>query len=230
MPVPPKDLLADHHTEADTQGNLPQRNIRRAGQGEQDGCDEETLVHFMPATNGEQYFPADAHQESDNVNRQEKDSAEPETMPQVAGIVAAQQFYEIAVPALDTLPRGHNFVGLEPEVIHAVEHGGKGRHPDSNHDPFEVHPVAHVSGGAGYGVRGIQEGVKHLVQGIPLLETAPILEMVLYTIKHFSQSHALTLLLDSSQVVPQDGAVLVLARTHITAQRQVFLFQFHAAK
>src|SRR5690606_34745210 len=41
-----KDFLADHHAEADTQSNLPERNAGWNNQGEQDGADKETFVNL----------------------------------------------------------------------------------------------------------------------------------------------------------------------------------------
>jgi hypothetical protein len=64
-------FLADDDAEADTQGRLPQRQVRRADQGEQDRGDEEALVDLVAALDREQYFPEPADDKGHGVDRQE---------------------------------------------------------------------------------------------------------------------------------------------------------------
>ncbi len=89
----------------------------------------------------------------------------PEAIPETAGVIAAQQFDQPAVPALHALPGGHDAVGLEAQVVHAVEHGRESRQPHGDHDALEVYPIAHMGGGSGYRVRCVQKGVEHLDTG-----------------------------------------------------------------
>ena len=56
--------------------------------------------------------------------------------------------------------------------------------------------MAHVGGGLCQVRRRVEEGIEYLVEGVPLLETTTLLEVVLEIIQEFSQSHVLTLLLD----------------------------------
>jgi hypothetical protein len=76
-------FLADHDAEADAQRRLPERQVRRADQREQDRGDEEALVDLVPALDREQHLPEAADEEG-QVDRQEVQHAAEEAVPQVA--------------------------------------------------------------------------------------------------------------------------------------------------
>ena len=77
-------------------------------------------------------------------------SAKPEAVPQARGIIATQQLDEPALVALDALPLRHNTGGLETQVPHAVEHRREHRHPDGDHNAFQVDAIAYVGGAPGH--------------------------------------------------------------------------------
>src|SRR5690606_40552701 len=70
-----KDLLADDHTEADTQGDLPERNARRQDQRKEHRGDEEALVDLMLADGGEEHLPEAADNEGHGIDRHEPGGA-----------------------------------------------------------------------------------------------------------------------------------------------------------
>ena len=75
MPVPPNTSLPITTPKADTQGHLPQRDIRRQDQGEQHRGDEEPFVDLVTADGSEQHLPETADDEGGQVHRQEERSS-----------------------------------------------------------------------------------------------------------------------------------------------------------
>ena len=86
-----KDFFTEYHAEADTDGNLPERDGRRQGQREEDGGYEEAFAHFVLAHDTEQDFPGNPDRKSDDVDWQMQLRAKPKVGNQ-AGISNALRF------------------------------------------------------------------------------------------------------------------------------------------
>ena len=64
-------FLGQHHAEGDAERGLPQGQLGRHYQGEQDGGHEEAFVDLVLAHHGEQHFPETTDQEHGQVDGQE---------------------------------------------------------------------------------------------------------------------------------------------------------------
>ena len=113
-----KNFLAQHHTKADANSDLPQRNRWRQGQGEKDGGDEEAFAYFMLAHNTEKDFPSDTNREGNDIDGQVQFRAKPEIGNQ-AGIGDSLRFRR-----------------LHADEIPARKHCRENSHPDQNHYPL----------------------------------------------------------------------------------------------
>ena len=178
-----KHFLADHHTEADTQCDLPQRDARRYDQGKQDGSHEETFVHFMLADGGKYHFPEATDQEGHGVDREEVGSTVDQVIPQARRVKTGKHGNQRQTPVVlsgqqigVTCVDG---VGLKTDVVHPVKNHREGAQPYGNHHALEVETVTHVSSGLGDAARAVEEGINGFVQGIPLFVLAALFEVVL---------------------------------------------------
>src|SRR5690606_19834745 len=171
---------------------LPQGNVGRQDQREQDGGDEEAFVDLVTADGGKQHFPEAADDEHHRVNGQVVDGAMPQAVPDTAGVIGGKHLDPRAVPVTDAVQahRGDRGVGLEAEVVHAVEHGRKGRQPDGDHDAFEVNTVAHVRGTHSHPAGTVENRVYGLVQAVPLFITTALLKVRCHIIEYFAQTHS----------------------------------------
>lgn len=229
-----KHFLTDHHAEADTQRDLPQRNAGRQNQGKQHRSDEETFVDFMLADGSKQHFPETANDKGRRINRQEVRRALDKVIPQATRVEPGQRADQGEAPAFLRRQQlravSEDQVGLITGVPHTEEHHREGAQPHRDHHALEVNAVTHVGGGFGYAARTVKEGVDSLIEGVPILVLAAFFEVVLDFIEKCSNTHELTLLLDAGEVVAQDRAVFILASTYIGAQRQVFFVELKAAE
>ena len=188
-----EDLLADDHTEADPERDLPQRNARRHDQREQHRGNEETFVDLMPADGGEQHFPEPANDEGHRVNRHEPGGTVDDVVPDAARVEPGEHTDQRHAPAI--LGCHHvgidreDTVGLVADVPHAEEHRREGTQPHGDHHAFEVDAVTHMGRGPGYAGGLVEKGVRRLVQGVPLLVLSALFEMMLDLVKIVTQSH-----------------------------------------
>ena len=182
-----ENLLADHHAKADSKRRLPERQIRRADQGKEDRGDEETLVDLVSALDREEHLPEAAHDEGDRVNRYEVQRAEEKVVPDVARVVVAEKTDQRSAPTVDA-PAGHgvDLVGLEAQVVHAVEHRGERREPHGDHDALEVDTVAHVGRRLRDRRRLVENRVYGFEERIKALEASSLLGLVLDVVEPFA--------------------------------------------
>ena len=95
---------------------------------------------------------------------------------------------------------------------------------------FQINAVSYMGIGAGDAAGRIKNRIYGLVECIPTLEPTSWLEVRFNRIQLLSQSHVSAFLLDSRQVIPENSAVFVFARTHIGAERQVLFIQLKATQ
>src|SRR3990167_111542 len=229
-----KHFLANHHAETDTQRDLPKRNTRRQNQGEQHGGHEEAFVDLMLADRSEQHFPETADDKRRGIHWQEVGRALDKVIPQAVGVEPGQRTDQREAPAFLSSQQlrtvSEDQVGLITGVPHPEKHHREGTQPHSDHHALEVDTVTHVSSGLGYAARAIEESIDSFIEGVPVLELAAFFEVVLDFIEECTNTHDLTLLLNTGEVIAQNRAVLILAGTHVGAQRQVFFVELQTAQ
>src|SRR5690606_31935500 len=138
-----------------------------ANQPKKYSSDVATFVELVAASRGDNDFPDATDKNGDCIEGQKEHLAIPEAIPDTVGIMAGEKADQRAVPVIDRgYPHGsHRGIGLESQVIHAVEHGGEHRQPDGNHHSFEVDAIANM-GTVLSDIRGrIKNGVYSFVEG-----------------------------------------------------------------
>ena len=186
----------------------------------------------MTALHGKQYFPETADRKGHGINRNKVPEAMPEVVPHAGRVVTGKHTDQSVAPAFTSGDThiGHDGVGLETDIPHTVEHGGKRTEPHGDHDALKIDTVAHMGRSFCYRTRRIKNSVNRFVKGIPLFKAATFFKMRFQIVENSSQTHDLTLLLNTAEIVTENRAVFIFARANVGTQRQIFFVQFEAAQ
>src|SRR5690554_1809864 len=145
----------------------------------------------MAALDRKDHLPEPTDGKGHQINRQEIGGAQHEVGPQAIRVVPRRQSHEngFTPTAHGGVVTGNRCVSVPTGSPHTEEHGREGTHPDGNHHALEVDAVTHMRRGLGYTRGRVENRIHRLIERIPLLVLATLVEMRLEIIECLSNTH-----------------------------------------